>query len=78
MEVDPLVPELMSRIENGVRANLKNGAGTREIIDIRSARDDTGAKRMVNFRDITIASSTDIDRFGVKSIDLITGPIDIK
>lgn len=78
MEVDPLVPELMSRIENGVRADLKNGAGTTEIIDIRSARDDTGAKRMVNFRDITIASSTDIDRFGVKSIDLITGPVDIK
>lgn len=43
-----------------------------------NVRDGVGAKRIVNFRGTTIAGGTDVDQFGIKSVNPIVGQVDVK
>lgn len=89
-EADPFISELISGIEDGVKANLREGVGVTEIVDFRDVknsyedneradvRDGTGAKTIVNLRGKTIADGTDIDQFDVENVNSIADPVDIK
>lgn len=85
-----LILELISRTKDGIKADLKSGAGAVKRVNFKNEknldkdnartniRDGTNTKIMVDFRDKIITIGINIYQFSAKSVNAITGPVDIQ
>lgn len=90
MESNSLFQESISETKDGVRADLRGGAGVTEYVDFRNTknsgedgiianvRNSAGTKGIVDFRGTIIAGGTNVNRFSPKSINLIASLVDIE
>lgn len=89
-EANPLVSELMNRIKDNTKANLRGGTSAAGMVDFKSAKnldkdnakanvkDGTDTKKMVDFRGMIIADSIYIDWFDTENVNPIISLVDVK